>query len=190
MDSFYSPGFEATYLEKYQEIEFSDDERSVRIFDGKYIHQFRQWLDKLDDEMWGQRGHKARRSRLYGEIVELNRQRLDIGVELGMRWAVAKKLEEKPGLSEEKALLEIGVIHNVVGAWEAEAQYKDIIMEKEFARVIINGKEMEMEDGILELMNLFDSERNKSYMEKGAGTPRVVMEKDYVKDELRLDFYS
>ena len=51
MDSFYSPGFEAKYLERYQEIEFSDDERSVRIYDGKYIHQFRQWLDKLDDEI-------------------------------------------------------------------------------------------------------------------------------------------
>jgi len=51
MDSFYSPGFEAKYLERYQEIEFSDDERSVRIFDGKYIHQFRQWLDNLDDEL-------------------------------------------------------------------------------------------------------------------------------------------
>ena len=52
MDSFYyAPGFQAVYLERHQEIEFRDDENSVRIFDCKYIHQFRQWLDKLDDEI-------------------------------------------------------------------------------------------------------------------------------------------
>ena len=51
MDSFYSPGFEAKYLERYQEIEFSDDEQSVRIFDAMHIHKLRQWLDNLDDDI-------------------------------------------------------------------------------------------------------------------------------------------
>lgn len=175
-------GYKGTKLNRYQY------KKAKKQYRATYMRHYRK-VQKVKELDKGTVGYKSKKSALFAEIIDINKELRHTGKKLGMKPAS----EVKPKIKKPVRDVEKKTVVYTERIWEFEGVLRAYIQNKAFKTIInINTGETFKVTKSREtaIMFSFDKSKEIAYSKTGATTPYVEVTEDYGNSILSFEALS